>query len=202
MCTRRIDDGSDTARGSAALAPEQSHCQSLIGPRTVLHDCQVMRRITSVIARPMIGSAIGCSECDDDRRGDHGEAHVGVGSGVVAVCDQRGAVESLALRPGERGPRCSCPRSRWHRRGRATSRCVGADGVDEALHGLDARDAGADEDRGDDCQSGATLRDPGVQGERDPQRHGREGIAEVVDQVGEQRDAAAGEEHRRSGRGP
>ena len=34
-------------------------CQSRSFPRTVLHDCQVMRRITSVMPKPMSGSAIG-----------------------------------------------------------------------------------------------------------------------------------------------
>ena len=36
-------------------------------PRTVCQDCQVMRRMTSVIARPMSGSAIGSAERDDRR---------------------------------------------------------------------------------------------------------------------------------------
>jgi hypothetical protein len=69
------------------------------GPRTVNHDCQVIRRITSVMPRPIRGSATGKAECNDDRAGDHGQADVGVGAGMLAIRDQR--------RAGKRAPRTS-----------------------------------------------------------------------------------------------
>ena len=68
-------------------------------------------------------------------------------------------------------------------------------GVDKASDRLIAGDTGADEDRSDDRQTGPSLGHPGVQRESDPQGDGRERIAEVVDQVREQGDAAAGEKH-------
>ena len=69
--------------------------------------------------------------------------------------------------------------------------------VEGALDGLDAGHTGADEDRRHDCEARPSLRELGAQGERNPQRDGGEGIAEVVDQVREQRNAAAREEHGR-----
>src|SRR5947208_701741 len=69
-------------------------------------------------------------------------------------------------------------------------------GVDEALEGLDAGDACADEDGGDDEQPGASLSELGAQQERDAERDGRERVAEVVDDVREQGDAAGQHEDR------
>jgi hypothetical protein len=67
--------------------------------------------------------------------------------------------------------------------------------VDEPVNGLDSGHAGAYEDRGNDRQPGASLRYRGAQSESDPKRDGGQGIAEVVDQVGKQGNAAAGDEH-------
>lgn len=68
--------------------------------------------------------------------------------------------------------------------------------VDLSADGLISSDAGADEDRRDDCQPSPPLSDSRAQRERDPQRKRGQRITEVVDQVGEQRDAAARQEHR------
>jgi len=69
-------------------------------------------------------------------------------------------------------------------------------GMDEAQDRLIAGDASRDEDRGDDEQPGDPLSADRAQKEGDAQRERRGRIAEVVDQVGEQGDAAAGEEDR------
>ena len=59
----------------------------------VVQDVHVMRRMTTVMARPISGSAIGSADRDDRGGGDDGERHVGVGACVIAVGDQRRAVE-------------------------------------------------------------------------------------------------------------
>ena len=53
-------------------------------------------RMTSVITRPMIGSAIGAAERDERRARDDAEGDEAVDAGVVAVGDQGGAVQPLA----------------------------------------------------------------------------------------------------------
>ena len=137
-----------------------------------------------------------CSECHDDRRGDHRQAHVCVRLGVVPVGDERGAVESATGAQADascnvvaRIPECT---------GRREHGQVGWGGwMDEALHGLDAGHARTDKDGRDDGQTGASLGKVGVERERDSERNRGECVAEVVDQVGEQRDAAGGKEDRR-----
>ena len=62
--------------------------------------------------------------------------------------------------------------------------------VDEPPHGLDTRDAGADEDRAHHEEPGDALRTLRLHQECDPERDGCQRVAEVVDQVREQRDAA------------
>ena len=65
--------------------------------------------------------------------------------------------------------------------------------VDQAVDRLEAGDAGADEDRRDDEVAGALL-GPKERSRNAIQRHRGQRVAEVVDQVGEQRDAAGREE--------
>jgi hypothetical protein len=67
--------------------------------------------------------------------------------------------------------------------------------VDEAPYRLSAGDARADEDGRHDGQTGAALRYLGAQSERDPERHRGQGVTEVVDHVGQEGDAAAGDEY-------
>lgn len=133
-----------------------------------------------------------CSERDDDRRSDHGQAHIGVCSSVVPIGDQGGAVQSLPR--AQTDARCD-EVAGVPDRARQREHCQMSWGyrVNEAPDRLVAGYTGADEDRRDDREAGPPLRQLGTQGERDPQRHGRERIAEVVDQIGEQGDAAAGE---------
>src|ERR1700722_4529443 len=110
------------------------------------------------------------------------------------VSDQRGAVESLPgtqAYPGRNevarvadGPgKGECGEMGW------------SEGVNESAEGLDAGHARADEDGGHDGEAGSPLRYLGVQGESEPERHGGQGVAEVGDEVGQQGDAAAGDEH-------
>jgi hypothetical protein len=61
--------------------------------------------------------------------------------------------------------------------------------VDEALDRLHERDHGADQDGQHDAESGQTLSAQAAEEEREPQRDRCQRVAEVVDQVGEQRHA-------------
>jgi hypothetical protein len=64
------------------------------------------------------------------------------------------------------------------------------------------RDTGGDEDGEHDGEAGELLAAVGAQEEGDPERGGRECVAEVVDQVDEQRDRTAkGEDRDLCGRG-
>ena len=67
-------------------------------------------------------------------------------------------------------------------------------GVEEPLDCFVAGDAGGDEDCRDDGQPGELFAAVRTEQERDPKGHGGERVADVVDQVGEQRDAAGGDE--------
>ena len=68
--------------------------------------------------------------------------------------------------------------------------------VDEAHDRHVERDAGGDEDREDDGEPGESLAADAPQEERDSERDRGERVAEVVDQVGEQRDRAREREDR------
>ena len=146
-----------------------------------------MRRITSVIARPMSGSTIGSAERDGDGAGDHGERDVGVGAGVIAVGDQRGAVEAAAGAGADlRGePVAGEPdRPGGGERAEMVDGCGGSSRSIDSIPG----DARGDEDRRDDREPRPALGARAAQRERDPQRDRRQRVAGVVDQVGEQRD--------------
>jgi hypothetical protein len=75
-------------------------------------------------------------------------------------------------------------------------------GVDETLDRLVERHAGRDEDREHHSEPSELLAAERSKEERDPERHRREGVTEVVDQVREKRDRARQQEdrHLRSGR--
>ena len=68
--------------------------------------------------------------------------------------------------------------------------------MDQPLDRFVERDECADQDRGDDREPGELLAAERAEEERDPEWDRGECVAEVVDQVGEQRDAAGGEEDR------
>ena len=59
--------------------------------------------------------------------------------------------------------------------------------MDEALDRLAERDEGADEDRGDDREAGEALAAETAEEEGEPERNRGQRVAEVVDQVSEQR---------------
>ena len=66
--------------------------------------------------------------------------------------------------------------------------------VDQALDRCVERDASAHEDGEDDEVAGDLLGPRAAHEERDAERHRGQRVAGVVDEVGEQRDAAAGDE--------
>ena len=68
-----------------------------------------------------------------------------------------------------------------------------AGGMDDSVDGEDPGHDGAHEDRGDDEPAGALFGASGAKDERRAERDRGESVAGVVDQVGEQRDAAGGD---------
>jgi hypothetical protein len=68
--------------------------------------------------------------------------------------------------------------------------------VDQALDRLVERDAGRDEDGEHNGKPGQPLSPERAQVERDTERQRRQGVTEVVDQVGQQRDRARQNEDR------
>ncbi len=62
--------------------------------------------------------------------------------------------------------------------------------VDEPQHRFHSRDARADENGGDHEQTGDSFGPLGTQEKSNSQRHGRQRVTEVVDQVGKQRHLA------------
>ena len=71
--------------------------------------------------------------------------------------------------------------------------------VQQAVDRLVAGDAGADEDGEYDGEAGPALGARAAQGEGDRERDRGGGVAEVVDEVGEQGDAAGGDEDEQLG---
>jgi hypothetical protein len=69
--------------------------------------------------------------------------------------------------------------------------------MNQALHRLDTGNTRADEDRRDDGEACTSLRELGAQSERDTERHGSQRVAEIVNQVSQQRDAATRNENSR-----
>ena len=66
--------------------------------------CQVMRRMISVITRPMIGSAIGAPSATKAAAGQDAEADKAIDACVIAVCHQRRAAQAVSgLEPDLRG---------------------------------------------------------------------------------------------------
>src|SRR5215208_2504801 len=127
-----------------------------------------------------------------DDEGD-GEADVGVGAGVGAVGDQGRTVKAVtSAGTHERGDPVTGEPDRSRQREGAQVRDVLR--MDEPRDGLVAGDVGADEDREHDREAGPALRAGATKRERDAERDGGGGVADVVDEVGEQRDRARGDE--------
>ena len=123
------------------------------------------------------------SERHDDCAGNHGEADIGVGAGMVPISDKRRTVEPLPgaqayTRRNEVASVADDPGKR------ECSQMGRSGGMDKAPYSLNPRYTRTDEDGRHDGQAGASLCYLRVQRERDPERHGGQRIAEVVDQVG------------------
>jgi len=78
--------------------------------------------------------------------------------------------------------------------------------VEKAVNGLPGSDDGGQRNHGDDEQASKALRAsvivgeatvgcPAAQNERNPQRHGSQGVREVVDRIREQSNRPADEDH-------
>src|SRR6266852_1860905 len=124
------------------------------------------------------------SESHDRGTCQDAEAHKTVDSSVAAVCYQRRAIETPAgtradlsgdLVPEESDDACSREPPQVRERVR----------VDEAQDRLDQRDDGAHEDRQDHSDPRPTLAAGAAEEERKTKRNRRQGIAEVVDEIGE-----------------
>ena len=149
--------------------------------------------MTAVIARPISGSATLAPKATKSGGSNHREADVGVGARVVAVRDQRRAAQpSPSPRTKHRGDPIA---GESHRTGkRQRQQVIGCARVQQAVNGHKAGYAGADQNRGDDEEAGEALGPFGAQQKGDTERNRGQRVAEVVDQIGEQRDAAGGDE--------
>ena len=149
-----------------------------------------MRRITTVDAR----SDEGVEDRSHPQRlraaDEHGERHESVDARMIAVGDQRRAVEPMAG-PGTHQPgdlvAGESDRSS-ERQGRAGGR-ASMDGsiAGRLVHGHRSRD----EDGRHHSETGEALGAPIAQRERDAERDRGQCVPAVVDQVGQQRQAAA-----------
>jgi hypothetical protein len=120
---------------------------------------------------------------------DDTEADERIYAGMVAVCDESGAVElppCSGSHPGSDHVATKADQARQSERNQMTWPF----GVDEALHGFVGSDAGRHEDRHDDRETCVPFGSIRAQHERDPQRNRRQRITEVVYQVREKGDAA------------
>ena len=147
----------------------------------------------NVIAMPTSGSARSSPSCDEYGAEHDAERDERVDARVVTVRDERRAVQTTAG---------AQPHLRSHlvaRDSRRAGGCYPAEvrellRVDQALDRCVERDASAHEDREDDEVAGDLLGPRAAHEERDAERHCGQRVAGVVDEVGEQRDAAAGDE--------
>ena len=110
---------------------------------------------------------------------DDTEADERIYAGMVAVCDESGAVElppCSGSHPGSDHVATKADQARQSERNQMTWPF----GVDEALHGFVGSDAGRHEDRHDDRETCVPFGSIRAQHERDPQRNRRQRITEVV----------------------
>jgi hypothetical protein len=115
---------------------------------------------------------------------------------VVAVRDQRRTVESSSsLQTKHRGDPIARESDRTGQRQRG--QVIGCARMQQAVNCHIAGYAGADENHGDDKQARVALSPLGAQQKGDTERNRSERVAKVVDQIGEQRDAAGRDEDQR-----
>ena len=118
--------------------------------------------------------------------GDHAQRDVSVGTGMVSVGDESRTVET-APRAGPDARRDLIADEPDHSGHRECPEVCEVLRVDEPLDRRVERNAGADEDRGDDRESGEPLTACASQEERNAEGDGGQGVTEVVDQICEQR---------------
>ena len=148
------------------------------------------------MASPISGSAICRPSATATARRHDGEADEPVGAGVIAVGDERGALEP-APRAQADHRRDLVPHEADGPGDAERQQVVDVLRVEQAVDGLEGGDARAEEDRRDDEVARALLRADRAQQERGTERDRRRRVADVVDQVGEQRHAAGGDEDER-----
>jgi hypothetical protein len=132
-----------------------------------------------------IGS--GEAEGNEGGAGDDGEGDEAVDAGVVSVGDQRGAVEAPTGSEPDLGGDLVADEADDAHQGKypwVGQRLV----MQESLERLVEGDASGEEDDRHDGQSGELLAAEAAKQERTPQRDGGERVAEVMDQVGQERD--------------
>ena len=119
-------------------------------------------------------------ECDRDRAENHSGADDRIAPSMVAVGDQRRAVEaSTAAEPHSGGNRVANHTDSAREPER--EQVLRGEGVDDAQDREHPRGNGASEDREHYGESGAALGAFGAQQERRGERDGSEGVAGVVD---------------------
>ena len=163
--------------------------RSISALRTVCQLSQVIRRITSVIARPMIGSASGAPSATTMALATTPSET----KPSVRACLPSATSAGLASRRPARSRTCaasSLPTKPIAPAAASAQRWLRLLRVDEAQHRLVERDAGRDEDRQHDGEAREPLAADAAQEEGDAERDGGQRVAEVVDQIGEQRDAS------------
>lgn len=114
---------------------------------------------------------------------------------MLSVGDERGAVESPTA-PDTKERRQEVGEGSDPARDREGREVVGDGRVQQAIDGFGPGDARADEDDRHDDDSGSPFCSGRTQSEGDPERNRREGVPEVVDQVGEERHTSADDEDR------
>ena len=134
-------------------------------------------------------------EARGDHRGarDDSEADVGVSLGVSTVGHERWTVEAIPGTQTDLGGQPVADETDRARRCKGQE-LVGPNGIEEPVDRLGAGYAGAHEDREYNSEPRPLLRPRRPQREGDADRNRGCGIAEVVDQVGEQGDAVGGKE--------
>ena len=155
-----------------------------------------------MIASAISGSATSSPRATTTALSVTPEAHECVDAGVVSVGHESRAVEPPArARPDHRGHEVAAEPD--HSREGEREQLLGRLWIHEPLERLVAGDARADEDRENHAEPCVSLRAFGAERECDSEGDCRGGVAEVVNEVGEEGDAVADEEDsnlRESGR--
>ena len=165
-----------------------------------------MPKIAIVISSPTIGSASGKPSHTPTAPTHDREAGQPVGAGVIAIRDQGRAVDLAADPDAEHGDRLVADKADDAGR-RRPPKLADRLRVDQAVDRLVAGNDGAEQDDEDDQDAGQILDPPVAVGEARarlaaaPARKAIHsgiavvGVANVVDGIGQQRDAARGEHH-------